>query len=118
MRSNKYDDLCDEVDIVSLQPESAKVRFASGREASVSLRDIAPLKGQVDTELNSNVDSGMIQVIDKELTAGPVVIGQDCDSVATKEAKDVVLSDSAPASVPRRSDRNNKGVPPARFVAG
>ena len=118
VRSNKYDDLCDEVDIVSLQPESAKVRFASGREASVSLRDIAPLKGQVDTELNSNVDSGMIQVIDKELTAGPVVIGQDCDSVATKEAKDVVLSDSAPASVPRRSDRNNKGVPPARFVAG
>ena len=57
------------------------MRFASDREASVSLRDIVPSKGQVDPEQNSDVDSGMIQAIDKELTVGPVVIGQDCDSV-------------------------------------
>ena len=57
------------------------MRFASDREASVSLRDIVPSKGQVDPEQNSDVDSGMIQSIDKELTVGPVVIGQDCDSV-------------------------------------
>ena len=123
VRSNKYDDLCEEVDIVSLQPESAKVRFASGREASVSIRDIAPLAGQVEIDpgQNSVVDCGEVQTIDRELTAGPVVIGQDSGSVSTKKnpavpPPDVVVPDFTPAL--RRSQRTNKGVPPPRFEAG
>ena len=111
------------VDIVSLQPESAKVRFASGREASVSIRDIAPLAGQVEIDpgQNSVVDCGEVQTIDRELTAGPVVIGQDSGSVSTKKnpavpPSDVVVPDFTPAL--RRSQRTNKGVPPPRFEAG
>jgi hypothetical protein len=90
VRSDKYDDLCEEVDVVSIQPESAKVRFASLREASVSIRDIAPLVGQVegDPEHDSIVDCGEVQSTDRELTSGLVIIGQDSDSVSTKDVCD------------------------------
>jgi hypothetical protein len=119
-RLSKYDDLCEEVEIVSLQPESAQVRFASGREASVSLRDIAPLKV---SEPNSYVDSRSVLGTDKEPTAGPAVIGQESDPVPTKDVCDTTSSvneEVVPNSSPlvRRSERSNKGVPPARFEAG
>lgn len=43
MRKSKYDDLCDEVEIISVNPSYAQVKHQSGREQTVSLRDLAPL---------------------------------------------------------------------------
>ena len=43
VRHSKYEPLCDEVDLVAINPTHARVRFPCGREASVSLRHLAPL---------------------------------------------------------------------------
>ena len=43
VRKSKYDDLCEEVEIMSVNPSYAQVRLQSGREQTVSLRDLAPL---------------------------------------------------------------------------
>ena len=42
VRSSKNDPLIDEVELIHATPSYAKVRFPTGREATVSLRDIAP----------------------------------------------------------------------------
>ena len=62
-------------------------------------------------------------ILNRELTAGPVIIGQDSDSVSTKDVRDPAvpsLDEVVPDSTPvtRRSQRMNKGVPPPRFEAG
>jgi hypothetical protein len=43
VRSSKYDDLCEEVELVHVNPCYAQVRTVSGQEKTVSLRDLAPL---------------------------------------------------------------------------
>ena len=42
-RKSKYDPLCEEVDLIEVNPAYAKVKMQSGQEATVSLRDLAPL---------------------------------------------------------------------------
>ena len=42
VRHSKNDPLVEEVDLILANPNYAKVKFASGREATVSLRDLAP----------------------------------------------------------------------------
>lgn len=41
-RSSKYEPLVDEVQLVHATPNYAQVRYQDGREATVSLRDVAP----------------------------------------------------------------------------
>ena len=53
-RRSKFEPLVDEVDLVSVNPTSARVRFEGGREVSVSLRDVAPLP-----QLNNNKSSSL-----------------------------------------------------------
>jgi hypothetical protein len=43
VRPNKNDPLGDKAQIIQLNPQYAIVRFANGRETSVSLRDLSPL---------------------------------------------------------------------------
>ena len=43
VRASKYDPLCEEVDLIHVTPSYAQVRLKSGREQTVSLRDLAPL---------------------------------------------------------------------------
>ena len=43
VRSSKYDSICEEVELIDITPTYAKVRMDSGREVTVSLRDLAPL---------------------------------------------------------------------------
>jgi len=42
-RSSKYDPIVDEVELVHATPNYAQIRFPSGRESTVPLRDIAPV---------------------------------------------------------------------------
>jgi len=44
-RSSKYDPVVDEVEHVHTTPQYAHVRFPSGRETTVPLRDVAPVGG-------------------------------------------------------------------------
>ena len=43
VRRSKYDPWCDEVELIEANPCYAKIRHRSGREQTVSLRDLAPL---------------------------------------------------------------------------
>ena len=43
VKQSKYDDLCDEVELVDSNPTYARVRLQNGVEKNVSLRDLAPL---------------------------------------------------------------------------
>ena len=116
---SKYSDLCEVVELIGLQSGSAKVRFESGREASVSLRDIAPLN-------RDNTDASV--ATDMDLSAGPAI--RDTPDRAPIEdpgesgspysdrtpAVPSTISESSPPPV-RRSSRSNIGVPPDRYVA-
>jgi hypothetical protein len=42
VRTSKNDPLVDEVELTDVNPTHARVRYADGRESSVSLRDLAP----------------------------------------------------------------------------
>jgi hypothetical protein len=48
-RTSKYDPICEEVELLDATPTYAKVKFDSGREQTVSLRDLAPLPSYVIT---------------------------------------------------------------------
>ena len=54
VRNSKYDDLCDEVDLIETNPTYARVRLANGYEKTVSLRDLAQLpKSDIISSENS-----------------------------------------------------------------
>ena len=42
VRKSKYEPLCDEANLIAINPTHGKIQYASGREDIVSLRDIAP----------------------------------------------------------------------------
>ena len=56
-RRSKYDPLCDEVDLVSVNPANARVRYPGGREDTVSLRDLAPLPVSDSNAKNSTASA-------------------------------------------------------------
>ena len=59
VKHSKYDDQCDEVDLVETNPSYARVRLPNGQEKSVSLRDLAPMPSlpQENPRSVSNTDS-------------------------------------------------------------
>ena len=56
VRSSKYDPYVDEVELIHATPSYARARMQSGREATVSLRDIAPV-GHKRVDINETVDN-------------------------------------------------------------
>ena len=119
-RQSKYEPLCDEVDVVAVNPTHASVRYPSGREDSVSLRDLAPLPISTDTchNVDTNNISHITDITNRNSPAGTAVT----DSSQLKElaAPDVTsLPATSPPLVteqPRRSQRESR--PPDRFQAG
>ena len=55
VRNSKYDDLVDEAELIEANPQYAHIRLTSGRETTVSLRDLAPLSPTVDAGGDSSV---------------------------------------------------------------
>ena len=49
-RSSKYDPMVEEVDLVHATPNYAVVRFPSGKESTVSLKDVAPAGSSRETD--------------------------------------------------------------------
>ena len=67
VRSSKNDPLVEEVELIHATPSYAKVRFPTGREATVSLRDIAPT-AQTFNQQNQTTTSA--ETINFQETAG------------------------------------------------
>ena len=59
VRRSKYDPWCDEVELIEANPCYAKIRHQSGKEQTVSLRDLAPLPSEepTPTELDITVNT-------------------------------------------------------------
>ena len=80
-RRSKYDPICEEVELIDLTPTYAKVKMPSGRETTVSLRDLAPVPNLDPNVMENNVDSESPaeHLIDVE-SAYPVLPPQAQDS--------------------------------------
>ena len=111
VRHSKYEPLCDEVDLVAINPTHARVRFPCGREASVSLRHLAPLpNSDRNLQLTSDLPGPVIEDV-KDSSAGVQ------RTEATPTQPDISLDISPepnPTPEPRRSTRSNIGAPPDR----
>ena len=107
VRSSKSEPLVDEVEIVHVNPKYANVRNSSGREMTVSLKDLAPCPPGIqlpsmpaplpDEEATEGLNEGLVSDFEHS----------DEPSTSTDKGIQSVL--------PRRSSRANKGVPPQRF---
>ena len=124
VRSSKSDPLVDKVELIGINPTYANVRFSNGREATVSLRDLAPCGGQEDSASEeSPPDQNEIQMKIAHQDAQVEATHQlDRESVPDDTIENIEdgegdsnYSELNDAVAPRRSARINKGVPPARY---
>ena len=56
-RCSKYDPLVEEVNLIDCSPQYAVVRHSSGREQTVSLRDLAPIAEDSSERLSQRFDT-------------------------------------------------------------
>ena len=110
IRHSKHDPLVDEVELVSANPSYALVRFPSGREDTVSIRDLAPhVKTAVD--VNDAEASGSEKLhgtteTDGENDSTEGAHGTDDDTTReTTAAENVALESPDTAPAVRRSSR-------------
>ena len=75
VRSSTYDPYVDEVELIHAIPSYARVRMQSGREATMSLRDIAPV-GEKRVDINETVDNAN-GVFDSETSVADTFITGD-----------------------------------------
>ena len=67
-RTNKYEPLVEEVQLLEANPQYAHVRFPDGRESTVSMRDLAPVG---NTSLSKETTHGNIAENNEILTEDP-----------------------------------------------
>ena len=107
VRSSKSEPLVDEVEIVHVNPTYTNVRNSSGREMTVSLKDLAPCPPAIQ------LPSMPASLPDEEARKG---LNEDLVSDSEHSGEPGTSTDEGIQSVlPRRSSRANKGVPPQRF---
>ena len=122
VRLSKNDHLVDE-ELIPINPTYANVRYCNGREATVSIRDLAPNpQSAVYNALQSNeihdksyeyADNAELPEVsfDSKSTINDAVELPDNESTIN----DTVNSAHKINVGPRRSARNSKGVPPPRY---
>jgi len=87
VRSNKQDDLVEEVELTHVNPTYAHIRYKDGRESTVSLSDLAPCPRntsniehselEVDKELSSDSQSSQSETIEIPATSNTVNDNKD-----------------------------------------
>lgn len=129
-RRSKYEPLVSEVELVSVEPTHARVKYPSGRVDAVSYRDIAPLpSGDV-----SDNKSSPGPILGESPTTSPGTVrptvtgpppgtfpypGSSPGTVPTASTPETLLGQrTLEMPAVRRSTRSNMGVPPDRFEAG
>ena len=102
--AGKNDDLVRKVELTEANPCFARVKFANGRESTVSLKDLAPIPMPV--ERVSERDCSVKESVPNE----SVVNTRSCNDIGNLNE----LDDERQPKI-RRSARTNKGVPPCRY---
>ena len=125
VRRSKHDPLVDQVELIHATPSYAKVRFPSGREATVSLRDVAPVprcESDVDTadELNNCQNDIVPPQIEMDISSGSSPASESSSNLNTSSSDTQEHAEMLPTvensavesqdSAPRRSTRD-RNVP-------
>lgn len=115
-RTNKYQPIVEEVDLIQVNPDYSYVRLPNGRETTVSNRYLAPLGQDGETIENEIADGGVLDdstpqnehlVQDIEVPPTTEELPQGHDNTPDN------TQDNAPHSEPRRPTRERR--PPVRF---
>ena len=143
VRTSKADPLTDEIEVINVNPTYAHIRYQNGREATVSLRDLAPCPQEPldnsTTEGSQKINSE-VPINEPNTTVSPDYADIDLplSKAPINEPNSIVSPDNAyidlPSSLsnpavtpsnkhdnsnfetaPRRSNRINLGVPPLRY---
>ena len=111
VRTSKHDPLVDEVELVTVNPSYARVRFPGGREVTVNLRDLPPRpqegsvpcpdRGQIGNYNTpaSNVGDTGASPGDSSRTDSPPQINPNVESTPDSPARDTSLPASADADI-------------------
>ena len=131
-RTNKYDSVVDKVDLIHATPNYAVVRMFSGRETTVSLRDIAPYyscevlpnpsqsgEGTDFDRRNDSVVNDDSVVVDGSVIANDSMVVDGGDLVIQNRSSETIIGENennvgsqttTQPDAPRRSSRVRKAV--------
>lgn len=104
VRHSKYDPLVEEVDLIEANPQYALVRLSNGREATVSLKHLAPCGDDSLLQSENNADNHVIntptQSEDSEdLLQGPILTEQLRDIEQENDSETINQSLAQPQSI-------------------
>ena len=117
VRNSKSEPLVDEVEVVNVNPTYADVRYPSGREATVSIRDLAPIPQLVNNDtFNVSQQNDAPCDFSRSSDEPESNVSFDGSSDSSFESHENVNQNvNSPECSVRRSARSNKGVPPMRY---
>ena len=115
VRQSKYEPLVEEVSLLDANPQFAHVRFADGKETSVSLHDLAPSGSMpvTHTELSSTNDNVAepVQTVQADPLREPDIVCEPVNDCS--DATDNDKSAHQGETLPRRSTRSRRS--PRRY---
>jgi len=137
VRTSKHDPLVDEVELVTVNPSYARVRFPGGREVTVNVRDLAPRPqessapcqdrrhirnadtpprngGDTDASPGDSSHTDPSPQVDPNVESTPDSPSRDTSLPGSADAERNISDDERHVAL-RRSARSNKGVPPLRY---
>ena len=124
VRKSKHDPLVDEVELTDINPTYAHIRYPDGRESTVSIHDLAPFPQNVsyDTDTDCSRPSICNDVLNSEDSVNQLVSNNqqqpiliDSDGPGSSSTSQIPTEHSSPYQEPRRSNRQNRGIPPHRL---
>ena len=104
VKNSKYDDQCDEVDLVESNPSYARVRLPNGREKSVSLRDLAPMPSltqEIPNSISNNNPCNDVSISEPTVTSEPMTVAVPPTPIEASES----VSSTPPPYPVRQSQR-------------
>jgi len=131
VRTSKHDPLVDEVELATVNPSYARVRFPGGREATVNVRDLAPRPqessvpcqdrghirnadtppkngGDTDASPGNSSHTDPSPQVDPNVESTPDSPSRDTSLPGSADAEMNIFDDERHAAL-RRSARSNKG---------
>ena len=114
VKTHKNDDLVEEVQLVEANSTYASIRYADGREGTVSISDLAPCPKNSQQTISETAQQQTEKPGNEISTDANSPLLHDEDNTDVLPNKHLTEKD-CPSTVPRRSTRENLGVPPPRY---
>ena len=110
VRGNKYEDGVEEVELIQATPNYVHVKFPSGREATVSVRDVAPIGEYRPSEGQERYEQGSTPAT--TVNCDSVEVNNDLDNEMNKHANenDTENNGHNPGGSEHRNDVPNKDL--------